>query len=168
MRGADAHHSSGSWRNLVITVWRKETELEAVRRMEQTMLQLLVSYPGGVGLLIVIESGAKLPSDAAREAIASTMRKLGDQLLGCGYVAEGDGFASAAVRYVIIGLIMLARPTYKYTIVKTVPDVARWMAAQVTRAGQEVSPGDITRAVETLRSGSARPTQHVAGIAGGR
>jgi hypothetical protein len=150
--GADAHHCSATWRNVIVTVWRKETMVEAVQRMERAVLQLIQTYPKGVGMLILVEQHASMPSDEAREAIASLIRKMDQRLVGCGYVFEGDGFASAAVRYVIIGLTMLARPSYDYTIVKSVPEVSAWLSKRLRRTDTGASADEVGHTIERIRA----------------
>jgi hypothetical protein len=64
---------------------------------------------------------------------------------------DGTGFKAASVRAIVSGVNALARPTFAHSVQSSVPDAARWAAAQNRAIGAADDAAAIERALQSLR-----------------
>jgi hypothetical protein len=124
-----ADHLILSWERCVGVVWKRETTVAAVAKVEQVFRELHQRYSSGVYLMTVVEEGALMPNSEAREAVAVFLRSAAGKLRMSAVVHEGAGFRAAAVRSVVTGLSMLVRLPYPHEIFATVEQAAKWLGS---------------------------------------
>jgi hypothetical protein len=118
-----------TWERCVGVVWKRETTLEAMEKVETVFKEQLARYESGLYLMTVIEEGASLPPSEAREAVAIFLRSCAGKIRMSAVVHEGSGFRAAAVRSVVTGLSMLVRLPYPHEIFATVEQAAKWLGS---------------------------------------
>ena len=106
--------------------------------------------PGEIAVVIVVEPSSPVPGDDVRAAFGDLIRA-DHAIRATVIVAEGSGFRSSLVRSVVTSLLLLARQTAPMKVTSTVPEAAKWAAAQgATRAGSELER-EVVQAVEAAR-----------------
>jgi hypothetical protein len=145
-------HAIGSYRNVVIVLWRGETTLSAVAQLREVLRELIAEYPEGIGLIQVVETSAPPPDAVARKAIARLLAQERGYLKGSALVFEEGGFRMAAVRAIVSGIATLARPGYPHVVFATVLEAADWLVELLPAAsGGWAYAGGVVQAVERLR-----------------
>lgn len=157
IRAQDPHHCVATWRNVLVVIWRNETQLGAVRSLASHLAQFAEVPPKGCALLTIIEAGAPMPSAEARSELARFMTDAASRLKSSAVAFEGAGFRAAAVRGVVTGLTMLARQPYPHKIFSTVQEAAQWLSSsmQVTAQATVDAPALITT-IQSLREQIAK------------
>jgi hypothetical protein len=118
-----------TWERCVGVVWKKETTIAAVAKVESVFKEQFARYESPLYLMTVIEEGASLPPSEAREAVAIFLRSCAGRMRMSAVVHEGSGFRAAAVRSVVTGLSMLVRLPYPHEIFATVEQAAKWLGS---------------------------------------
>ncbi|MEO8801082.1 MAG: hypothetical protein ABI551_24535 [Polyangiaceae bacterium] len=146
-------HLIGTWRNVVIIVWKQETTLAGVDAGQKAYDDLAKANPSGVFLLTIVESGAPMPSSSVRDALARFLANGNGRTLLSGVAHEGTGFRAAAVRSVVTGLAVLGQLPYPHKVFATVNEAAAWFwgNSPVARAWGEQGKM-LVDAVERLRA----------------
>jgi hypothetical protein len=126
---------------LVITVWRNEVTLDRVTSVDRTIRALLPRCAGaGYGSITVIEPGISMRmNDDARTASTDLQKRYAAQMKCSGYLVEGTGFLTAAVRTMTAGMHLLTRSPYPIKTFATMPDLASWVGPHVDLDHTEVA-----------------------------
>ncbi len=148
-----ADHLIGTWRNVVILVWKQETTLAGVNAAQKVYDDLTKANPSGVFLLTIVESGAPMPSSAVRDALARFLATGNGRTLLSGVAHEGTGFRAAAVRSVVTGLAVIGQLPYPHKVFATADEAAAWfwVNSPVARAWGEQGKM-LVDAVDQLRT----------------
>jgi hypothetical protein len=125
VRAATPNHIVGTWHDVSVAVWRKETTVEGIRASEQCFEEVCSRYPSGAYMLTVVEETASLPPPEVRRALTAVLHRSKRVVLSA-VVYEGKGFRAAAVRGVVTGLTVLTRLPYPHTICASVSDAVCW------------------------------------------
>jgi len=125
-----------TWHEIFILIWRHETTLDGLRALDHALRDHERTYPGGCGLLTIIEQGAPMPSSDVRTAMARFMTEAARIIKSSAVTFEGAGFRAAAVRGVVTGLTMLARQPYPHKVFATVDEAARWLSGSLKATAQ--------------------------------
>lgn len=142
-------HVIASWLHFLFVVWRRETTVDAVLKMEASLDELARSVGHDVGAFIIAEEGARAPSPAVRNPIAKVMKDA--PVAFCAVVLEGTGFRAAALRAFATGIGLLARPRYPYRPFATVLDGAKWLENRTPQGVLCVPADSIASAVHRVR-----------------
>jgi hypothetical protein len=142
-------HVFGSWRNLMVAYWIKQTNPAAVLRLNTALGRLGSEFESGIGLVQVIHEKAPAPDGISRSALQAMLRDKSDIIACSSVVSPGVGFRAASVRALITGLVMLARPKFPHVIHATIEDTARWHAEHLP-SRVAISAGEIHRAIRSL------------------
>jgi hypothetical protein len=150
-------HAFGSWRNMLIIVWRHETASAAVRRAKNHLLEMRKAYPHGIGLMQVAQPQAKPPDAATRAAIGDFLAA-GRGAVACSSVVYGGtGFWMASFRALVAGVTMLARPGFPHHVFESVEEAADWHARLLPSVDPPApSKIDIRRAADALIAAMAQ------------
>lgn len=141
-----------SWHRFYVDIWRANTTVEGVRELKTGFTAFAAEHPTGVGLLTIVESRAPLPSADARAALAAFLAGAASAIKYSAVVHEGTGFTSAAVRGVVTGLTLLARPPYPHKVFATVPQASQWFANHFHEGGKPVASfSELVGALAELR-----------------
>jgi hypothetical protein len=145
----DADHVKAVGGNLVFMVWRFRTRAEPYRAGIRLIRKLALSHPEGLGVMQVVEVDAIPPDDETRRAFSDAMQVR--SIRHFSVIHEGTGFKAAAVRAIVWGLHMTARPKFAHVVHKSVQEASRWAAAQNEHLGRHDDARGIERTVQQLR-----------------
>jgi hypothetical protein len=141
-----------TWNAILILIWRAETTLDAVVAVRRELDALGRVFPSGIGLLTIVEQAAPVPPGEVRSALARVLADYGASIRHSAVVHEGSGFRAAAIRGVVTGLTMLARPPYPHKVFAAIEEGCAWLAhGLATRAGWDVDGEQLLLAVNDLR-----------------
>jgi hypothetical protein len=141
-----------TWGSFLFAVWRRETTAVAVETLAARLGQLAADVGHEVGIVVIIEEGAAGLTPQVRQLMT---RRLQSAPLGvCVLAVEARGFQAAALRAIITGVGLLARPPFPYRAFASVEDAAKWLVRQ-ERAGLPSVPAEaLERAVRRVRAAS--------------
>jgi hypothetical protein len=144
----DADHRVAVFGPLLISVWIRETRIEALRAMEEMIKVAAGSVPDGrLGLLVVVEPHAKMPSAAVRDELARIRRTRTVALTAL--VHEGDGFSAALVRGITTSLNLLEGVGTQTHVFANIASAARWVEAKAPQYGSAIAIEEAARALRT-------------------
>jgi hypothetical protein len=144
----DADHCMCAFGPLLVNVWMRETRIEALLAMEGFIGELAGNAPNGlIGLFVVVEPNATIPTSAARAEL-SRIRRSGPIALTA-LVYEGTGFGAALVRGVTTSLNLLERGRARTHIFESVTAAAAWIHATAPEYG---GGAPLEAAIQTLRT----------------
>lgn len=152
----DDAHGVGTWRNLLVAVWRTETRAPAVERVSRVLGALAATH-GDVALLQVVEAGATAPDGEARRGISAMLKEHASVLRCSAVVYEGDGFRAATLRAVVTGISLLSKPSYPHVVFGSTITAINWTARHFSHDGP-IWAEQARNAVGELRSSIERPT----------
>lgn len=148
----DANFCIASWRQLFVVIWRHDTNAEGLAALRRTFAQFAATH-SPIGLLTIVEAKAPLPPAQVRSGLASFLTEQGAHIKRSAVVFEGEGFRAAAVRGVVTGLTMLARPPYPHKVFGSIDDACAWLApGLVGVSGVSLPTAQIWRALTDLRA----------------
>lgn len=134
----DADHRIALFGPLLISVWIRETRIEALRAMEEMIKVEASNVPDGrLGLLVVVEPHAKMPSSAVRDELARIRRTRTIALTAL--VHEGNGFSAALVRGITTSLNLLEGVGTQTHVFANVASAARWVEATGPHYGSAIA-----------------------------
>jgi hypothetical protein len=140
---------------MIVTVWRREVTLARVNAVDTT-IRALVPRCGksGYGAVTVLEQNVSLGMpDDARDASTQLQRRWDDYMRCSGYLVEGRGFLTAAVRTMTAGMALFTRSKAQIKVFSDGPTLAEWISPHV---GQD--PRDVARTLMEIRNaGIDRP-----------
>lgn len=131
-RGGD--HTLVEWHGNLVGVWDGAVSLASVNIWRQKVSALVAARPGETVYLSYERSGFQMPSDGVRKVITDTLRAIDGNLAACAVVLPGSGFASAAVRALVGGLVMVARPKTPLRCLPTIDAAHSWVVQVAPRA----------------------------------
>ena len=146
-----ADYCMGTRNGVLILIWRQETTIDGVEAVRREIELLGRAHPKGIGLLTIVEQAAPMPSSQARNGLARTLADFGKVINHSAVVFEGGGFRAAAIRGVVTGLTLLARPPFPHKVFATLEDGASSLAGGLTVDGWEGDAEQLTNAVRDLR-----------------
>lgn len=147
-------HLIARWGSVVLLVWKQETTLAGVKKVQSVYEQVARDYPKNVFLLTVVEHGAPMPAAPTRDALASFLASCTGQMVLSAVVHEGTGFRAAAVRSVVTGLALMANLPYPHKVFATVEDACRWLHMH-SPVGKRWESGALVEAVREVRERTA-------------
>lgn len=133
---------------LGVCVWDKTPALEHVQAGGQFLSRMARTHEQFL-FLVVLSPGCPAPEGHLREMIGNELKRVEKHIRASSTVIEGDGFAAAALRGVIIGINLLIRPPYPMKVFGTISDSAEFLAKSGERL---MTASDIREAVQHLRS----------------
>ena len=141
------------WNAIFIVIWRHETTSEGVHILGGKLKEHHDAYPGGGGLLTIIEQGAPMPTSEVRTDLARFLTEGARVIRSSAVAFEGAGFRAAAVRGVVTGLTMLARQPYPHKVFATMADAAQWLGTSLKETAKlEVDSAALLKALNDLRT----------------
>lgn len=129
----DGEHVAAVWRNVLILVWVSCTRATHVSAARLTLRRLAESYPGGIGLVQVIEKDCNRLDGEAREAFAQLYGS--ETAIRCSaIVMEGSGFRAASVRMIVAALARVSGSVFPHRLFSDVTTAALWEAELLEHA----------------------------------
>jgi hypothetical protein len=149
---ADRDYALATAGPLFFIVWRVNTNIEAVREAHRRMTAHAAARGGHIGLVTIIEAGAPVPSGASRAELAGLLRDANAYIQASAVVFEGDGFRAAAVRSVVTGLNLLARPKFEHKIFGDAGKAFAWLSTALRGLlDPSMTPAMLVAMTEELR-----------------
>lgn len=138
----------------VIFVANNPPSPEIVGRIEQTLLAAARARPSGVGYLhhILDRRGRGSVDEPTRAAFSAVVRRSGHLVSGAAIVVAREGFAGAAMRSIVSGVILATRPSFPARVFAKTPEAARWLASALAQRGSVVDPAALVAAAEALEA----------------
>ena len=137
----------------VIVIWRTPPTVRALGELRDLMLELLVQFPRGVGILGIVEPGMPLLGSAERKVAADLLTTYGSQLRAIATVIEGHGFWAGATQSVMTAISLIARQPCPMRICSTLDEALVWYTPHVADPGGQGSSALLLRqALEAMRT----------------
>jgi len=150
-----------TWSNLIFAIENTEPTVSYITALRTLIQQMRHDSGRGVGLMVVIRSDAKPPSDEVREQIKSAARSFHGDVLAFAHVVEGEGFLAAAKRAAFTLLVGTARLGFPIKVFRSVGEGMPWLLRTMGDAlGEEITAGELQLLVEEFRR------NHLAGARG--
>lgn len=109
---ATMNHALAHFDDVFVVMWRLLTTVDGARELQTECEKFASTRPEGVGLIVVIDTHAPMPSKEAREAVAVFMKSGSGYIKACAVIFEGNALQSSVARGVATGLALLARQSY--------------------------------------------------------
>lgn len=124
---------------------------EAIAEIEEEM-RARAATVGKVGCVLVLRpDGAFVsPDDAAKQALRHLLQARRDELAAILIVFAREGFAAAALRALVTGIMLLSRSPVPLKIVGRWDDGAPWFLAHLARAGVRIDRATLDPAVHRV------------------
>lgn len=146
----DANHCFASCGPILLMVWRRETTRPGVMKARRAILALAERHPGGLGLVMIVESTAEVPSGEVRSALSQALGDFGPLVRRSALIHEGTGFRAAAVRAIVTGISLVARQPYPHQVFDRVELAVTWVVQGLPRDAP--SAEDLRDAIGALRN----------------
>lgn len=149
---ADPDVALCSARNVFVVIWRVNTTVAAVQRVDQTCEQFAAAHPDGIGHVTIVEQSAPMPPNDARDRLALYLRE-STHIKASAVAFEGTGFRAAAVRSVVAGLALIARQPFPHKIFPTLETASDWLIPELKLHVPSVDYGadEFIREVQRVR-----------------
>jgi hypothetical protein len=145
----DVDHIKGTAFNIAFMVWRRRTLVGPYCEGIALAQRLALKFPGGIGVMHVVETEASPPDGETRRAFTEFMKQ--PAIKHFSVTHEGTGFKAASVRAIVSGVHALARPGFEHAVHSSVADAARWAADHNRQLGRRDDSQSIERVMQTLR-----------------
>jgi hypothetical protein len=132
-----------------------------VNQSERALDELEKAYGKACGMLVVVKSNVRPPSEAARHVIRRVMADCARAVVCGAWAIEGQGFVAAANRGALSMMMMLTHRQYPMKVYGTVRDAAGYVRT-VLGNGVGFSAGDLVSSFEQLRSDYVTQVEPVA------
>lgn len=117
--------------DVIVIDWRRTPSLASAERMDRAFARAIADLAGTPAVVMpVVRASNRAPDGEVRNAIARTVERQNLAVSRVAYVVLGSGFQSAALRAVITGLMLTARPTHTTKVFPSIADALAWVTAQ--------------------------------------
>lgn len=140
---------------MIVTVWRRDVTVARINAVDTTIRGLVPRCgKAGYGAITVLEQNVSLGmQDDARDASTQLQRRWDDYMRCSGYLVEGRGFLTAAVRTMTAGMALFTRSKAQIKVFSDSPTLAEWISPHVG-----LDSRDVTRTIMEIRgAGIDRP-----------
>jgi hypothetical protein len=150
----DRDHVVGTWRNMLICVWRHQTEERAILNLRPVIDALKAANPTGIGMLTVVEPDADMPSAGARRELPLLLKQVAKGVACSALVFEGVGFRAAAIRALTTTFNMLAAQPFPHKVFSSI-GAAETMYLELlpmSANGERLARGELEGTVSAFRA----------------
>jgi hypothetical protein len=147
----DDHHAKASAFDMLLIVWKKETQASAYMRLITLITEMGERHPEGIGVLQVVETSASPPDEAARKVFLQALGVCDKYVKHHSVVHEGSGFKAASVRAIVMGVYMVHQPKFEHLVANSLLRAAQWHEAEQRKLGKTQGAEQIVRSVEMIR-----------------
>jgi hypothetical protein len=137
-----------SYGKLLVGMWSGNPTLKSATEMAAHYRHMQAQFPEGFVACAIVEDGVPLPDDSVRKVIGDLMKTMDKHIVAMCAVQEATGFRGSAIRSVLTALVLISRPPYKNTTLKSVSEAAQWLAPFVP----DVTANQIETAIAQFRS----------------
>ena len=139
VRHLDSEQCLVWYRNVQMVLSLQAPSYTFMRRIMEGLKELAAACGTGVGALVVVRSGARPPSEEARDYMARELAQT--TMIAAAQVVEGEGFLGAAMRSVLSLLQLAARPRYPMKVFGDLTPASVWLAAELQKSTAERAEG---------------------------
>jgi hypothetical protein len=141
-----------------VMVWRRETRIDAVKRVNRIVTDFAVSLtPQRFCLLTLVEAGAPLPPAGSRAGLAHLLHANADFLVASAVAFEGSGFRAAAVRGVATSIAVMSNHQFPHRVFSSVFQATDFLVGELERElGGHVDGRKLLDGLHNLRTGSPK------------
>jgi hypothetical protein len=152
---SDEHHCVGSWGDIYVMVWRRDTVASTARRVHADIVAFARTHKR-IGVVTLIEERASLPPADARKVLAALMNEGEPYTIRSAVVCEGTGFRAAAFRAASTGIALLANYSFPHRVFASVELGGAWLVKGVNEeTGATYRVQEISRVVNQIRGKNA-------------
>lgn len=126
----DARVETTSLECIHISLWFEPAEVADVDRLAVEMDETIARH-GRVAVLLVVDQGVPLSPDASRRRALQVLRDRAEDICGVGIVIGSAGFLGSSVRAMFVGLGLLLRPRFPWSLFGDVESAADWVRDRV-------------------------------------
>lgn len=139
-------------------VWRRETRIDAVKRVNRIINDFAVSLtPQRFCLLTLVEAGAPMPPAGARAGLAHLLHANADFLVASAVAFEGSGFRAAAVRGVATSIAVMSNHQFPHRVFSSVFEATDFLSAELSRElGGRVDGRKLIDTLHSLRAATPK------------
>ncbi len=119
------------WRDILVVVSNVQPSIEHVLEFEEVALELHRTYPGGIGMVVVINGRISPPTAAVRAEMHASLTRIGSIVRGSVSVVEGAGLRAAALRSVLMGTQLILGRRMPMHIERDIPSALAWLLPQL-------------------------------------
>ncbi len=123
---ADPDVAIGHAGPIVAHFWNRQVTAQALQQLQLAIAARTSHAP--LAVLTVIEPGATVPDQAAREMSAAYLDAVAELIGVSALLVEGPAMQSAAFRGVDAGFTMLAKRDYPHEAFDSLADASAWIA----------------------------------------
>jgi hypothetical protein len=152
----DDHHAKASAFDMILIVWKKETQASAYERLITLVTEMGERHPEGIGVLQVVETTAIPPDEAARKVFLKALNVCDKYVKHYSVTHEGTGFKAASVRAIVMGVYLVRQPKFEHLVANSLLRAAQWHEAEQRKLGKTQAAEHIVRSVEMIRDMLAR------------
>ena len=124
---------------MAICLGREPPDAAAAQDYRNNIEELVAAHPGQVGLITVVRD-ASTPTPDGRAAVTTMFRELWPHLSCVAFVLEGSGFAAAAQRGILSGILLATGLGNRMKIFSDVEDATDWMAPHLVPSPAGTDP----------------------------
>ncbi len=149
----DPDHIVGTWRNIFVCMWRRETHAKAILNLKPVILRLKTANPAGIAMLTVVEPNADMPTPQAREELPKLFKEVARGISCSALVFEGVGFRAAAIRAITTTFNLVASQPFPHKVFANIHDAeAMFLNHLPTSAkGEQLEKGELVLAANQFR-----------------
>lgn len=137
-------------------VWRRETRIDAVKRVNRIITDFAASLaPQRFCLLTLVEAGAPMPPAGSRAGLAHLLHANAEFLVASAVAYEGSGFRAAAVRGVATSIAVMSNHQFPHRVFSSVFEATDFLTTELERElGGRVDGRKLLDALHNLRTAS--------------
>lgn len=143
----DGELESVSFRDLFVILRSGRATVENQRELERRLVERAASYPGGLGVAVVISSEVAPADDQVRREIIALLTRQAPRIRGLSWVIAGSGFHAAATRAVATSYSVVLRQHYPTFIASDLRGALTWLLPLL---GGPARLADIDLAIQTI------------------
>jgi hypothetical protein len=123
-----------TWRSLLLCNWHAQPTMATMTGLMKSLPAVERRMPHGFVACTLVPAGTGLPDAETRAHMGASIRRLEERCVATVNVVQGTGFATAAVRAVMAGLVLVVRSKRPTAFVATPAEathflVTHWPAA---------------------------------------
>jgi hypothetical protein len=148
----DADFAVGRVADIIVIHWHTTPTPPSAQRLDVMLGRAFAGLGGKPGVIMpIVHSANPAPDGESRRALEATVARFDRSVARVAYVVLGSGFQSAALRAVITGLMIAARPSHTTKVFPTVAAAVDWVTAQsATDAAARPLPAALVAAVRAF------------------
>jgi len=142
-----------SWRELLVIVWLGRGGADVVRGVVAQQRSFARRLRGRKMALITVVRGSsiQLPDGATRAMVDAVRRDLAAVIKAEAVVLPSSGFATAAIRSIIAGMMLFHQPAYPTRVLDALGAAFVWLAPYLDPAdGRALTPAEVAAAYAGL------------------